>query len=91
MRFRVTTHTAVKPPGDALDLLEARIPPRREDIVFSRAGCEIQAFVDRDDAIRMTHDERVELGREAVLGVLGDVCECAPELRFDWFAVSPAA
>ncbi len=73
-----------------MDLLEARIPARTEYVVFSRAGSELQALVDREESVRMTHDERVELGRQAVLDVIGEVCERAPELRFDWFAVSPA-
>jgi len=66
------------------------MPRRREDVVFSRAGGEIRALIDRDDSVRMTQDERLELGREAVLEALGEVCSRAPELRIDWFAVSPA-
>jgi hypothetical protein len=66
------------------------MPRRNEDVVFSRAGGEIRALVDRDDSIRMTQDERVELGRRAVLEALGEVCGRSPELRLDWFAVSPS-
>ncbi len=66
------------------------MPRRREDVVFSRTGGEIRALVDRDESIRMTQDERAEVGRTAVLEVLGEVCERAPELCLDWFAVSPS-
>lgn len=90
MRFRVTRHTAVKPPDGALDLLGARIPKRRDDVVFSLAGGEITARLDRDESIAMTQDERAEIGRQAVLEALSGLCERAPELKLDWFAVGPA-
>ncbi|HXD53998.1 MAG TPA: hypothetical protein VN618_04520 [Solirubrobacteraceae bacterium] len=90
MRFRVTRHTAVKPPEGVLDLLSARIPKRREDVLFSQVGGEIRARLDRDEAIAMTQDERVEIGREAVLEAVGEVCERSPDLKLDWYAVSPA-
>jgi hypothetical protein len=37
----------------------------------------------------VTRDERIEIGRRAVLDVVRDVCDAAPELKSDWFAVSP--
>lgn len=90
MRFRVTKHGAVKPPDGALELLSSRIPQRREDVVFAARGDEIRARVDRDDCVWMTRDERAEIGRAAVLGVVREVCERSPELKLDWYAVSPA-
>jgi len=36
----------------------------------------------------MERDEREEVGRLAVLDILQEVCERAPELTLDWFAVS---
>jgi hypothetical protein len=39
----------------------------------------------------MTQDERVEIGRHEVLGIIADVCERAPGLELDWFAVRPAS
>lgn len=39
----------------------------------------------------MTRDERVEIGRRAVLDALDEVCERAPGLKLDWYAVVPAA
>ena len=90
MRFRVTRHAAMKPPEGALELLSSLIPKRREDVVFSQIGSEIRARVDRDDCVWMTQDERAEIGRAAVLGVVRDVCDRSSELKLDWFAVSPA-
>ncbi len=90
MKFRVTRHSAVKPPEGALELLSLHIPPRREDVAFSRTGSEIRARVDRDEAVWMTQDERLEIGRQAVLDIVREVCERSPELKLDWFAISPA-
>jgi hypothetical protein len=90
MRFRITGHSTSSPPEDALDLLIERIGDRREDLSFARTGTEITANLDRDDPIAMTHDERTDIGRRAVLEVVGEVCERAPELELDWYAVSPA-
>jgi hypothetical protein len=91
MRFRITKHSAVKPPEDVLSRLLERIPQRREDVIFTIVGNEIRARVDRDDASSRTHDERAEIGREAVLEAVSDVCERWPGLKADWFAVSPTA
>jgi hypothetical protein len=90
MRFRITKHTAKTPPDHVLELLNERIPQRREDVLFTRAGGEIRARLDRDDAVWMTQDERLEIGRRAVLDVVGEVCDRSPELKLDWYAVSPA-
>jgi hypothetical protein len=90
MRFRITKHTAKTPPDHVLELLTERIPQRREDVLFTSAGGEIRARLDRDDAVWMTQDERLEIGRRAVLDVVGEVCDRAPELKLDWYAVSPA-
>jgi hypothetical protein len=90
MKFKITRHMAVVPPEHALDLLAERIGRRREDLSFTRVGPEIRANLDRDEPVSMTHDERVYRGRRAVLDVLDEVCERAPELKLDWYAVSPA-
>lgn len=91
MRFRVTRHSAVHPPDGALSLLSERVPARREDVIFSRVGSEISARLDRDEPVRMTADERLEIGREAVLEAVGEVCEHSADLDVDWYAVSPAS
>jgi hypothetical protein len=90
MRFRITPHTTASPPEHALDLLSERMGGRREEVSFARVGAEITANLDRDDPIAMTLDERTDIGRRAVLEIVGEVCERAPELKLDWFAVSPA-
>ena len=90
MRFRVTRHAAVKPPMDALSRLFECLPPRREDVQFVKAGDEIRARLDSDELASRTEAERAEIGREAVLRALSEVCERSPELKLDWFAISPA-
>jgi len=35
----------------------------------------------------MTHDERVDIGRRAVLDIMLEACEGTPGLNSDWFAV----
>lgn len=90
MRFRVTRHSAVKSPENVLALLGERLPPRRDDVLFSSASGEIRARLDRDEAVWMTDDELLEIGREAVLEAVGEVCERSSDLKLDWFAVSPA-
>jgi hypothetical protein len=90
MRFRITRHAHVSPPEHVIDLLTARMGSRREDVSFARVGGEVRAKLDRDAPIAMTRDERIDIGRRAVLEVVGEICERAPELKLDWFAVSPA-
>jgi len=54
------------------------------------AAGEVGASLDREDSVSETNDERVEIGRRAVLGALEEICDGAPELMLDWYAVSPA-
>ncbi len=88
MRFRVTRHTAVKPPDDVLDLLIGRLPTRQGEVIFEIIGSEIRGRLDRDEAVWETQDERLAIGRKAVLAALGEVCDRPPALKLDWFAVS---
>lgn len=37
----------------------------------------------------MERDEREEQGRLAVLGIVQEACKREPELKLDWYAVSP--
>jgi hypothetical protein len=90
MKFMITQHATASPPEHALDLLAERMGNRQEDVSFVRVGAEIRASLDRDDPIAMTHDERTDIGRRAVLEIVSEVCERAPELELDWYAVSPA-
>jgi len=92
MKFRITRHSTASPPPDALELLSARLGSRRAEVSFAMVGGEIRATVHDDDApVAMTHDERTDVGRRVVLEVVGEICECVPELELDWYAVSPVA
>jgi hypothetical protein len=88
VRFKITRHSGFAPPDDALELLTQRLGARREDVSFSKVGEEIWAMLEADAPVSMTHDERVDIGRRTVLGVVREVCEGVPELKSDWFAVS---
>jgi hypothetical protein len=90
MKFRITRHASASPPEHALDLLSERMRGRHEDVSFARVGAEITAKLDRDDPIAMTQDERTDIGRRAVLGAVAEICERTPELKLDWYAVSPS-
>lgn len=90
MDFAVTRHAAQKAPADALERLWARIEGRRfEDITFLRTARDIRADVGHDSPILMEREEREAIGRRAILDCLREICEEAPELRVDWYAVSP--
>jgi hypothetical protein len=90
MRFRITNHSRSGAPADALELLWARIQGRRfEDIVFNRGGNEIGASVGHDSPVSMERDEREEVSQREVLDCLREICDRAPELRIDWYAVGP--
>lgn len=72
--------------------LVGHIPARRDDVIFSTTGGEIFARLDRDEeSWSMTRDEQIEVGREAVLRVVGEICDRSPDLKIDWYAVSPAS
>ncbi len=88
MRFRITRHSGFSPPDDALDVLLQRLGANRDGASFAKVGAEIWATVEADAPVSMTHDERVDIGRRAVLKVVREVCEGAPGLNSDWFAVS---
>lgn len=90
MNFAVTQHSGSKAPTDALDLLWQRIDGRRfEDVRFVRRGSEIRAATGEDAPVSMERDERAEIGRSVVLECVREICERAPELQADWFAVGP--
>lgn len=90
MVFKVTKHGSGSPPPNALELLGELIAGRREDAYFKRSGSYITARLDREDPIAMTRDERAEIGRRAILDIIGDVCERTPGMKVDWYAVRPA-
>jgi hypothetical protein len=88
VRFRITRHSARKPPSDALELLWPLLGSKRDDVSFAKVGTEIRATWGADAPVSMERDERIEMGRRTILNILHDVCDRAPELRFDWYAVS---
>jgi hypothetical protein len=88
--FAVTRHVGQKAPPDALEHLWERIEGRRfEDITFLRTARDIRADAGHDSPFSMERDEREEIGRRAILACLSEICEEAPELPLDWYAVSP--
>ena len=89
MRFRITHHSGFAAPPDALDLLLVRVGASRDGIAFAKVGREIRVMSPEDAPVSMTRDERIEIGRRAVLDLVRDVCDGAEELKSDWFAVSP--
>ncbi len=88
MKFRITIHSGFAAPADALDLLWQRLDVQHEDARFARVGAEIRVTWG-DSPVSMERDERDEIGRRAVLDIVFEVCDRAPELESDWFAVSP--
>jgi hypothetical protein len=88
MRLTITIHAGFGAPPDALDLLWARVGEGHADARFSKGVGEISADWGEDAPVSMESDEREEVGRRAVLDVLDEICERAPELKLDWYAVS---
>lgn len=89
MQFRITHHSGFAAPAEALDLLSARVGAHHEGVSFIKVGHAIRAMTSEEAPVSMTSDERIEIGRRAVLDVVREVCEGSPELQSDWFAVSP--
>ena len=73
-----------------MSLLCERLPSNCEDVCFSTVDGEIGASLEREESVSETNDERVEIGRRAVLGALEEICDGSPELKLDWYAVSAA-
>jgi len=89
VKFKIGRHSAFSPPGDAVELLWKRLGARREEISFTLAGEEIRGNWSGDERVSMTHEEASEIGRLAILEIISEVCERTPELKSDWYAVSP--
>jgi hypothetical protein len=91
--FKITHHSGFAAPADALDLLWLRLDCNREDVRsrddlrFAKVDAELRATWREDAPLSMERPEREEFGRRAVLSVLYEVCELAPELESDWYAV----
>ena len=70
-----------------MDLLWERLGGIHDEVSFAKVGPEISATWGDDSSPSRMRDERAEIGRRAVLVILRDVCERAPELELDWFAI----
>lgn len=88
MEFRISRHSGRNAPAEALDLLLQRLGENRDRVGFAWVGTEIRATWREDAPIAMERDVREEIGRRAVLDIVCEVCEGAPELESDWYAVS---
>ncbi len=88
MEFKISRHSGRNAPADALDQLLRRLGEDRDRVGFARADTEIRATWREDTPISMERDVREEIGRRAVLDIVCKVCESAPELESDWYAVS---
>jgi len=86
--FRIALHSGFVAPAEALDLLWRRLDDDRDDPRLVKVGAEIWATLREDAPISMERYEREAIGRRAVLDIVQEACERAPELESDWFAVS---
>ena len=88
MRFRITRHSGYVPPADAMELLLRRLGDRRDEVSFAMAGAGIIATSEDDEGDAEVREGRIAAGRRAVFDIVDKVCESAPELESDWYAVS---
>jgi hypothetical protein len=87
MDFKITPHSGWEAPDNALDLLWEQLGKRRGQTSFVRGRNEIRATWGEDLPVGMEASEREELGRNAILEIVYAVCDGAPDLRPDWYAV----
>ncbi len=98
MQFRITSHSGLASRArrdDAIDLLWHRLQevdrsidgPIDAEASFARVGRQIWVTWGLDLVASPERRERSEIGRSAVVGMVREACEDAPELDFDWFAV----
>jgi hypothetical protein len=91
VKFRIAPHagfvSSSTRPANAVDLLWQRLGSGRDEASFARLGPDEIGAAWGDDALAVRGDERSEIARRAVLEIVRDVCERAPELELDWFAV----
>ena len=65
-----------------------RLGTKADEVSFAIVGDEIRATSPESDGDSLTREIRVEVQRQAIVDLIHDVCERAPELEADWFAVS---
>jgi len=88
VEFRISLHSGFAAPANALELLSEQLGASRDGARFATTGTEIRASLTEDGPVSMERDEREDIGRRAVLEIVREVCERAPVLEPDWFAVS---
>jgi len=71
-----------------MELLLRRLGAQADDISFAMVRDGITATSPESDGDSTTREIRVEVERQAIVDLIRDVCERAPELESDWFAVS---
>lgn len=86
--FRITHHSGSGAPEDALERLWQVLETRGVGVRFGKRGSEIRATLPEDDSVSLDSDARAQVGRRAVLDIVREVCESAPELELHWYAVS---
>ena len=87
MKFTITRHSGYGAPADALELLWQRLESNRGGVSFTKVGPQLRAEVKKGAPGWMERSVRQEVDRLVVLNVVREVCEEAPELKFDWYAV----
>ena len=71
-----------------MELLLRRLGAQADEISFAIARDGIMATSPESPGDSTTREIRVEVERQAIVDLIRDVCERAPELESDWFAVS---
>jgi hypothetical protein len=90
MEFRITPHTAYGAPVDAIESLWPHLETADvADAAFARSPEGITASWGYDDASRTIREELTVRERREVLEAVCDVCDRAPGLESDWYAISP--
>jgi hypothetical protein len=87
--YKITPHAGYGAPHDAIERLSQRLGAGRDRVSFAKAGAELRATWDEHRDTSTTPEEHREVGRRAVLDAVREVCEVTPDLKLDWYAVSP--
>ena len=70
-----------------MELLLRRLGAQADDISFAMVRDGIMATSPESHGDSTTREIRVGVERQAIVDLIRDVCERAPELESDWFAV----
>jgi hypothetical protein len=89
VKFKISRHAGHQAPAEALDLLWPRLDGNQHGVRFERLGSEIRATWKDDAPASMERKVREEIARRAVFDLLCEICEGSPEIKSDWYAVSP--